>query len=57
MRMKMAYFHNNDRGQIKGPVVTTPLDPDNIQPAGADLHWDLKILVFTYSRPAAAATP
>ena len=46
----------NDRGQIKGPVVTTPLDPDNIQPAGADLHLDLKILVFTYSRPAAAAT-
>ena len=46
----------NDRGQIKGPVVTTPLDPDNSQPAGADLHLDLKILVFTYSRPAAAAT-
>ena len=45
-----------DRGQIKGSAVTTPLDTDNIQPAGADLHLDLKILVFTYSRPAAAAT-
>ena len=40
---------------MKGPVVITPLDSDDIQPATVDLHVDRKILVFTYLRLAWAA--
>ena len=44
----------NDGGPLKGPVVITPLDSDDIRPATVDLQVDRKILVFTYLRPAAA---
>ncbi len=45
----------NDRGQIKGPVVTTPTDTDDIQPAGVDLHLDHRIPVLASSRLTPAA--
>ena len=35
---------------VKGRIVISPLDPDDIQPASVDLHLDGRVLVFANSR-------